>query len=192
MALFNFDNTGLGLADFIVFSMVGQSIPTEKWGSGDMVWALGSTLQFPTATLDALKSKRYSAGPAGVVSFIGKDWLAGVLGQHWWDFASSGDGGHDVDLTNLQVFYFLNFPGGWQIGGAPLIEADWTASSGERWSVPIGFGVQKTQILFGKMPVKFGVEAQYYVVSPDGYGKDWRIQFTIAPIIPNLIGNLLK
>ncbi len=58
--------------------------------------------------------------------------------------------------------------------------------------MPIGLGVQKTQIMFGKMPVKFGVEAQYYVVDRDTFGNEWRIQFTVAPIIPNFIGNLFK
>jgi len=191
--LFNFDNTGFGLGDMILISLVGQSLPTENWGGGDLVWAGGGTFQFPTATLNAIATNKYAGGPAGTIAFIGREWIAGVLGQHWWDFADA-DGGMngEINRTNLQLLYFLNFPGGWQIGGSPEIEVDWTAPSGERWSVPIGLGVQKVEFLFGKVPVKFGAEVQYYVVSPDGFGKDWRIKFTVAPILPNLIGNLFK
>ena len=42
------------------------------------------------------------------------------------------------------------------------------------------------------MPVKFGVEAHYYIESPDIFGNEWRIKFTIAPILPNLITQMFK
>jgi hypothetical protein len=146
---------------------------------------------FPTGSSE-FTTDQYSAGPAAVASFIGRKYIFGALGQHWWSYADTDSDADDVNQSNIQVFYFLNFPGGWQVGGAPQIEIDWEADSGDKWAVPIGLGVQKTQILFGKMPVKFGVEAQYYAVNRDTYGNEWRIQFTIAPIIPNFIGNLFK
>ena len=76
-------------------------------------------------------------------------------------------------------------------GGAPQIEVSWNAASGDKWAVPIGLGVQKTHFFPGiPMPIKLGVEVQYYVVDRDTYGNNWRIQFTFAPIIPNFIGGL--
>ena len=96
--------------------------------------------------------------------------------------------------TEPNLFYFINFPGGWQLGGTPIITADWEAREDNRWTVPIGLGVYKTQVFdFGsvKMPIKFGVEAQYSVVRPDAYGSQWNIRFTFAPVIPNLF-NFLK
>ncbi len=42
------------------------------------------------------------------------------------------------------------------------------------------------------MPVKFGVEAQYYAVDRDTFWNEWRIQVAVAPIIPNSIGDLFK
>lgn len=188
--LIDFDSES-GFGDMILFSLVGTSTPQDYLGGGDLVLAGGFTSIFPTGSSE-FSSDQYSAGPAGVASFIGRKYIFGALGQHWWSYADTDDDAGDVNQSNIQVFYFLNFPGGWQVGGAPQIEIDWEADSDDRWAVPIGLGVQKTQILFGKMPVKFGVEAQYYVVNRDTFGNEWRIQFTVAPIIPNLIGNLFK
>lgn len=180
-----------GFGDLILFSLLGTSTATDSMGGGDRVLAGGFTSMFPTGSKE-FTTDQYSLGPAAVAAFIGKDYIFGALGQHWWDVAEDEDNAPEINRTNVQVFYFLNFPGGWQVGGAPQIEVDWEADSGDKWAVPIGLGVQKTQIMFGKMPVKFGVEAQYYAVDRDTLGNEWRIQFTIAPIIPNIIGNLFK
>jgi len=82
----------------------------------------------------------------------------------------------------------MNFPGAWQVGGAPQITIDFEANSGNKVELPIGLGIQKTILIpLGekiKLPIKLGVEVQYYVVNSDTYGNEWRIQFTLAPIIP--------
>jgi hypothetical protein len=185
-----FDNES-GFGDIILFSLVGTSTSTDFLGGGDRVLAGGFTSMFPTGSKE-FTADQYSLGPAGVAAFIGKDYIFGALGQHWWDVAEDKDNAPDVNKSNIQAFYFMNFPGGWQVGGAPQIEVDWEADSGDKWAVPVGLGLQKTQIMFGKLPVKFGVEAQHYLVDRNTFGNEWRIQFTIAPIIPNFIGNLIK
>jgi hypothetical protein len=180
-----------GLGDFILISLLGTSSQRQYLGGGDLVLAGGFTSMFPTGW-DAFTSHQYSAGPAGTAAFIGKKYIFGALGQQWWSFADTEDNAADVNKTSLQAFYFLNFPGGWQVGGAPQIEVDWEADSGDKWAVPIGLGVSKTQIMFGKLPVKFGVEVQYYVVDRETFGDEWLVQFTVAPIIPNIIDSLFK
>lgn len=174
-----------GFGDIVHFSLVGQSISTEDYGGGDWVWGVGPTFQFPTASQDELGSGKYSAGPAAVGAFIGKDFILGALSQNWISYASEDSGREDVEYSWLNLFYFLNFEDGWQVGGTPVITADWEADSDNRWSVPIGLGVYKTH-LFGKMPIKIGIEPQYYAVQPDAYGPEWNIRVTIAPIIPAL------
>jgi hypothetical protein len=149
---------------------------------------VGPTFQFPTASDDDLGSEKYSAGPAGVGAFIGEDFILGALSQNWISFASASGGSdrNDVEFSWLNLFYFLNFEGGWQVGGTPVITADWEADSDNRWSVPVGLGVYKTHFFFGKLPIKLGVESQYYAVQPDDYGPEWNIRFTFAPVIPAL------
>jgi hypothetical protein len=110
------------------------------------------------------------SGPAGVAAFMGRDFILGGLGQNWFSYASADSDREDVKFSWLNLFYFLNFENGWQVGGTPTITAVWEADSDNRWSVPIGLGVYKTHF-FGKMPIKFGIETQYYPISPDILGE---------------------
>ena len=173
-----------GFGDIIYLSLVGRSIPRE---GGEFVWAVGMTNQFPTASNDAFGSGKFSIGPSGVVAFIGQKFILAGHYQQWISYASGGNGSdEDVNFSWLNLRYFLNFPGGWQVGGTPEITADWEADSDNRWTVPIGLGVYKTQILFGKMPMKFGVEMQYMPIRPDALGQVFNIRIVLAPIVPSL------
>ncbi|MDJ0947381.1 MAG: hypothetical protein QNJ94_00520 [Alphaproteobacteria bacterium] len=174
-----------GFGDIVYFSLVGQSLPQERWGGGDLVWAGGLTQQFPTASDTRLGTDQYSLGPSGVLAFIGRKFIVGALLQQWFSVASTRSDASDVNFTWLNLFYFLNFDDGWQIGGTPIITADWEADSGDRWTVPLGFGVYKTHF-FGRMPIKFGIEGQWMPQRPDVLGQEWNIRVVVAPIIPAL------
>jgi hypothetical protein len=175
-----------GFGDIIYFTLLGQSLPQQRWGGGDFVWAGGLTSIFPTASKDELGGGVYSVGPSGVLAFIGKKFIFGGLYQQWLSYAEGGNGsGANQNFSWLNMFYFLNFENGWQVGGTPIITADWEADSDDRWTVPIGLGVYKTSF-FGKMPIKMGAEMQWMAVSPDTYGQNWNIRITLAPIIPSL------
>ena len=180
-----------GLGDIVMFNLLGQSIPTESAGGGDLVWGVGPTWQFPSASDDVLGSGKYQVGPAAVGAFIGRDFILGGLFQHWEDFASGGKGlDQGVSFSWLNVFYFVNLPGGWQFGGTPVITSDWEADNEDRWTVPIGLGVYKTQI-FGKMPIKMGMEMQYMPIRPDFYGQEFNIRFVVAPVLPSPFGSFV-
>ena len=174
-----------GFGDIIYFTLLGQSLPQQRWGGGDFVWAGGLTTIFPTASKDELGGGVYSIGPSAALSFIGKKFIFGGLYQQWLSYAEGGNGsGANQNFSWLNMFYFLNFENGWQVGGTPIITADWEADSDDRWTVPIGLGVYKTSF-FGKMPIKMGAEMQWMPISPDTYGQNWNIRITIAPIIPS-------
>ena len=70
------------------------------------------------------------------------------------------------------------------IGMTPNIRINWKADEGERVSFPIGLG---TIGLFkiGRLPVRWGVEVQYYVIQPDSVGPQWNFKIFLAPIILN-------
>ncbi len=44
-----------------------------------------------------------------------------------------------------------------------------------------------TPFFMGKMPVRIGLEFDWFVESPDNYGKKWMIKFYFVPVIPRLI-----
>jgi len=175
-----------GFGDIIYFTLLGQSLPQQRWGGGDFVWAAGLTTQWPTASRDEFGTGKYSVGPSGVLAFIGRKFIVGGLYQQWLSYASGGKGAdEDVNFSWLNVFYFLNLENGWQVGGTPIITADWEAdNSDDRWTVPIGLGVYKTHF-FGKMPMKLGAEMQWMPINPDTYGQEWNIRLVIAPIVPS-------
>jgi hypothetical protein len=42
---------------------------------------------------------------------------------------------------------------------------------------------------WGSIPVRYGVEVQYYVNQPDDFGPDWNLKLFIAPIAANPFKN---
>lgn len=148
------------------------------------IWGVGPTMQFPTHTDDSLGNDAFWLGPAGFAGVMG-DWgILGVFPQHWWNIGG-GDG--YTALTAVQLFYWFSVGQGYQIGGDPTISYDWAADdSSEGWAVPVNLGVQKT-IMIGSTPVKFNVEAFYYVEQPDAFGPHYGLQLKITPVTPNPI-----
>jgi hypothetical protein len=74
-----------------------------------------------------------------------------------------------------------NLGSGWFFVSAPLINANWNASSGNRWLVPVGGGIGKT---FGKSGRKWAASIQAYanVIKPDG-APNWSLRIAfIAPV----------
>jgi hypothetical protein len=52
------------------------------------------------------------------------------------------------------------------------------------WTIPINLNASKTVVL-GKTPLKFQLEANYYVEQPDAFGPQWMIGFNISPVVNN-------
>lgn len=185
------DKSGFG--DIAWFTALGKSVHTDAAGGGDIVVAAGPTFQFPTASSEFLGGGKYTAGPSVIGAFIGRRFILGGLFQHWESFDGGGEGaGTDVSFSWLNLFYFINLENGWQIGGTPVITADWESDGkDERFTVPIGLGVYKTSF-FGKMPIKMGIEGQWMPIQPDSLGQEFNIRFVVAPIFPSPFGNLMK
>ena len=175
-----------GLGDSVLLTIAGPS--------GDDGWILAGGLSqiFPTATEDILGQGKWQAGPAALVVRLGKDygglgienWNIGALPQQWWSYA-----GEDKrrETSQMDIQYFIN----WKmnatqlIGMTPNISIDWKADGGDKVAFPVGLG---TIGLFkiGPVPVRYGIEAQYYVTQPDHVAREWNFRVFIAPIIPNL------
>ncbi len=179
-----------GFGDLGVFSLLGQNIEgVEALGQrGVFVWGVGPTFKFPTSSEDEFGSEKYSMGPAGVVGYIGQRYIGALLSQNWFSLGSRDGGGRrdDVQFSWLQVIYMWNLGGGWQLGGKPVVTADWEKDADDRWNVPIGLGVYRA-LRLGKLPVKIGLEAQYSPIHEDTMGKRWNFVLSIDPVIKPLI-----
>jgi hypothetical protein len=103
-----------------------------------------------------------------------------ILADDMWATAA---GGESASITAGQYFYVVNFKNGWQIQSSPTYSYNHKASKGNKLTLPIGTGATKVMI-FGKMPVKFNLQYWYYVASPEAFGPQHQIRFTVSPVIP--------
>lgn len=146
---------------------------------GKVIWGLGPSLTFPTATDDQLGSGKWSAGPAVVVLTQPPPWSLGVLIGNLWSFAGDADR-PDVNQFLLQPFVSYNLAKGWFLTSDPIITANWNAN--DPWTVPLGGGAGK-QFTIGTQPINAKLQVHYNVVRPDN-APDWTLRFTMALLFP--------
>ena len=150
---------------------------------GALIWGVGPVFTFPTATDTQLGSGKYSAGPTAVALTIQGPWVLGALINQQWSFAGDSDR-RDVSAMLIQPFVNYNLPDGWYLSSAPIITANWEASSDNTWTVPVGGGFGKLWRI-GKvgLPVNTQIQAFYNVETPDG-GPEWQLRFQVQFLFP--------
>jgi hypothetical protein len=137
----------LNLINRIIQPVVWQPYPQQttggEFGFGDMnptfflvpskatkvIVVAGPTVVIPTATNDILGQGKLSLGPSFVALTQPHPWTIGVLTNNVWSVAGSGSR-PAVNQFLLQYFINYNMKKGWYIDIAPVITADWKASSG--------------------------------------------------------------
>ena len=167
-----------GRGDMNVFTMLG---PDKKDG---IIWGLGMTFTFPTASSENLGNGKVQLGPAAMVLSITPDWTIGSIVQHWSSVV--GDMSRpDVRRTDIQYVVRKQIKGkGMSVGMGPNVSINWEASKGNRVNLPVGLGITKT-VKWGKTPWKLRLEPQYVVIKEKDYGARWNIRIQVAPIINN-------
>jgi len=170
----SFSSEGVDLGDIGFDFSVGKTLP------GGIVLLGGLAGTIPTATNDSLGLNQWLLGPEAAVAMVRKWGVLGVLVSHQWDIAGEDD--YDTSVTGGQYFYAFNLKDGWQINASPTFSYNHEASSGNKWTFPLGIGASKTS-LFGGRPWKFGLQYWHYVKSPDNFGPDYQIRFSVSPVI---------
>jgi hypothetical protein len=165
-----------GLGDLELF---GYFTPADA-PEGQLIWGIGPKLVVPTATDDDLGQDKLSLGPALALGVQTGNWTAFGLFDNVWSVAGGGD--ENVNEFNLQYYVTYQFPDGWFAISNLIIEADWRASSDDRWTVPIGGGFGRLFDL-GDQSVALYAQAFYNIESP-GDGSDWGIIFGFELIFP--------
>ena len=82
----------------------------------------------------------------------------------------------------LQPFVNYNLPEGWYLVTSPVIAANWTAESSQRWSVPVGGGIGKIFRIAGQ-PMNASLQAFDYAERPTA-GPNWALRFQIQLLFP--------
>lgn len=166
-----------GLSDIVFTAFY---VPESK----GITWGFGPVLELPTGG-STRGTQKWSAGPSVVVLVQPGDWTFGALVNNAWSFAGNSEGG-DVNHMMLNVFLVRQLGGGWYVNSAPIITADWTADSEDRWIVPLGAGGGKLVMLGGKLPLNLQTQLYYNVVRPD-FGPEWQWRVQAQILLPTSI-----
>jgi hypothetical protein len=167
---------------------VGLFSPKEGISHGPgktSVWGLGLDMAFPTATDDVLGDGKFSLGPTALYAYMGPKWKIGGLVQSYFSYAGDSDR-ERVGLMNLQYFVYYSITDTMSIGAGPNIIANFEADIDDRWTVPVGIGINRT-FQVGKVPVRIGLEYHCSVVRPDTVGAQHDIRFMVIPAVPSAL-----
>jgi hypothetical protein len=150
---------------------------------GKLIWGVGPALVIPTATSTILGQGKLSLGPSVVLLAQPPHWTIGALINNVWSVAGSS-GRPPVNQMLLQYFVNYNMKKGWYLQMAPIITANWRASSGNVWTVPVGGGVGRIMKL-GFQPINWQAEFYGNAVYPTGTSS-WTMRVQIAFLFPKL------
>lgn len=151
---------------------------------GSAIWGVGPAIQIPTTTDNMLGSRKWGAGPSAVVLTMQGPWVLGAIANQVWSIGGNNDR-PNTSAFFTQPFINYNLSDGWYLTSAPIITADWQASAGNKWTVPVGGGFGKIQRI-GKLPFNLSLAAYSNVVRPDP-GADWQLRLQIALLLPKSI-----
>ena len=164
-----------GLGDILFTAWFSPKQPKK------VIWGVGPVISFPTATDDALGSGEVSLGPSVVLLSMSGKWVYGMLINNLWSVTDNRDSS-DVNQMLLQYFINYNLPNSWYLSSAPIITANWEATSDNVWTVPFGMTVGKI-FRIGKLPINCQVGAFYNVVTPEGHA-DWSTRIQVQFLFP--------
>ena len=171
-ALFPGDSYDFGIGDIQVqtYLVPKKTVPVP---GGSFIWGVGPVLQAKTATDPRLGTGKWSAGAGGVVFFAVKPFTYGALLNNIWSFAGDSDRAN-VNLMTLQPFINYNMKDGWYLTSSPVMTANWEATSGNRFTIPLGGGFGRV-FKIGDQPISAYIQAFGYADKPEG-GPDWSLR----------------
>jgi hypothetical protein len=160
---------------------INHSIYFSPAKAGAIIWGIGPSFTFPTATDRTIGSEKWSAGPAAVVLAQPGPWVVGTLVRQLWSYAGNSDR-KDVSQLLIQPFVNYNMKGGWYLVSSPIITANWEAKNDDTWTVPVGGGVGRIFKVGGQA---MNAQAQgFYNVERPEFGPDWIMRFQLQFLFP--------
>jgi hypothetical protein len=146
-----------------------------------LIWGFGPIFSLPTSTVSVISTGQFALGPNAVLLVTpGKFVLGAVINQMWRIGGSTSTTA--INQFYTQPFINYNFRLGWSVSFAPAITANWSAPSGQQWTVPLGAGVSKITVV-GKQPINLSFQYYHNVERPDNAGAD-QVRMVVAFLFP--------
>ena len=110
-----------------------------------------------------------------------KQIVLGAVANNIWSFAGDSDRPSVSQLT-FQPFINYNRKEGWYLVSTTILTANWEASGGNQWTVPLGGGFGRI-FAIDKQKVNASLQDYWNVVKPDG-GPDWTLRTQFQLLFP--------
>ena len=184
-----------GLGNISADVAIGKTWPSK------FITLVGVFGGFPTASDDALRSRQVTLGPELMVAKLTSFGAVGLIVSHALGIVDASDpdqssatvlpdeywiaasGSTNTSVTAGQYFYTINLKKGWQVAASPTYSYNHNGTDGNKFTFPLATGVQKV-LKAGSIPIRIGAQYWYYVASPDAFGPQHQVRFTIAPVVP--------
>ena len=145
------------------------------------IWGFGPIFSLPTSTVSVISTGQFALGPNAVILVMpGKFVMGAVINQMWRIGGSTIT--TPINQFYTQPFINYNFKLGWSVSFAPAITANWSAPSGQQWTVPLGAGVSKITVI-GKQPLNLSFQYYHNVERPDNAGAD-QVRMVVVFLFP--------
>lgn len=163
-----------GFGDIAIDIMYANKMTSNK------LTAFGLFAVLPTGSEDELSGDNFVLGPNLFFVRINPKDIVGFQLKQEWDVAGDGEEFNRSFIKPILTY----LPGkGYNIGTGPEITYDHTE---DQWEIPLNISAGKTSIINGR-PWKFGVELNHYVEASDAFHKEWRVKFTVTPVVENVL-----
>ncbi len=143
------------------------------------VWGLGSAFLVPTATDDALATKKFGVGPTAILLRQTGGWTFGALWNQVWSVAGDEDTA-DVDQMYLQPFMTYNWKSGTGLTVNSEITRNWEADTTVAFVNVMAGGITK----FGKQLVQLQVGPRIQVAAPEGGKAAFGVRAAVIFVFP--------
>jgi len=145
------------------------------------IYSVGPVFSFPTATAPSLRSGTWAAGFGLVALTMKGPWVIGALINQYWPLSDTGSE-PKTNLLVLQPAVNYNFGGGWAMSFSPAVTANWDASAGNQWTVPLGGSASlgRRSSADGRRTSDCSTSA----MSNDPQGRGYQLRFSIYLLYP--------
>jgi hypothetical protein len=164
-----------GIGDITQSLFFSPRAPT----SSGLIWGAGPVFLLPTGTDANLSSRKWGAGPTGVLVKQHGPWTYGALANHIWGVGGV-EGRTNVSNTFLQPFVSYTTKDAWTYAVNTESNYDW---KGKQWSVPLNFTASKL-MKWGIQPVSIGGGLRYWATSPDAGPHNWGVRLVVTFLFP--------
>jgi hypothetical protein len=164
-----------GLGDIVATQYFSPKAAT----AGGLIWGVGPAEVLPTATDDALGTRKLSIGPSLVLLKQSGPWTFGYLGSHVWSVAGD-EKRNNVDSTSMQPF--VSYVTNTYTTVAVLTETvyDWTT---KQWQVPL-IGMVGQMLKIGPQVMQLAVGGKYWATGPDNGPDGWGLRVQLTFVFP--------